>query len=333
MRRLKSSIERQWYSRPDWLLLFAPLAALFRLLAAWRRRNQSAAAMPSPVPVLVVGNIVVGGTGKTPVIIELCRALRAAGRRPVVISRGYGVPGETCRVLPPNAEAAEFGDEPVLIARATLCPVVVGADRAAAVRQVKEQNLGDLVLSDDGLQHYRLARTWEIAVIDGERRLGNGWCLPVGPLREPPARLLRVNAVLINGPLFSAPWLPQGRTFEMQLQPRSWRHLRSGSEVALNDLNLDGATAVAGIGNPQRFFATLRTLGFAGASRAFPDHHPFQPRDFAGLETNRVLLTEKDAVKVQAFAGQDWWSLAVDAQLPAALVREIIAALGDPAAL
>lgn len=328
MNRLTRSLERQWYSRPDWLWLLLPLAWLFRLVSIWRRNRQSACARPAGLPVVVVGNISVGGTGKTPALIAFCLALRGAGIRPVVISRGYGVRQSHSRLLPADADAASFGDEPVLIARATGCPVIVGTDRNASVRLAIEQKLGDLVLSDDGLQHYRLARQFEIAVLDARRRLGNGWCLPLGPLREPPARLLQVDAVLINGPRFEAPWLPPLKTHSMQLRPKHWCQVLSGRVVPLAELDLHGASALAGIGNPERFFQTLRDLGFSGPTRVFPDHHAFTPGDLRGSNGGLLLMTEKDAVKVQRFAEDHWWALVVEADIPPELLQALCRASG-----
>lgn len=327
MNRLKNSIERQWYSRPDWLLPLVPFTLLFRLLAALRRHRQSAAALILPLPVIVVGNIAVGGTGKTPALIALCCALRAAGRRPVVISRAYGTRQARPRQLPPDATAADYGDEPVLIAQATQCPVVVGSERIAAAQLALRENLGDVILSDDGLQHYRLARTWEIAVIDARRRLGNGWCLPVGPLREPATRLRQVDAILVNGGLFAAPWLPQDRTYAMTLRPRYWRHVQTGRQLAPDQLDLTGAHAIAGIGHPQRFFQTLGTLGFAGTISVFGDHHAYRPEDLAAWRDDLLLMTEKDAVKVRDFAAEHWWALGVEADIPAPMLQALLQAL------
>lgn len=323
MNRLTRNIERQWYSRPDWLLLLLPLTLLFRAFTFFRRRLQSADANPTELPVVVVGNINVGGTGKTPVIIALCHALLSAGLKPVVISRGYGAQLDHSRVLRVDGQATEFGDEPVLISRATGCPVVVGTDRVASVRLAVERQLGDVILSDDGLQHYRLARHYEIAVLDSRRRLGNGWCLPVGPLREPPSRLRQVDAVLINGPLFDAPWLPLGKTHAVQLRPKHWRHVLSGREMPLAELEIAGACAIAGIGNPERFFQTLRQLGFGGDTYVFPDHHPFSSADLKDLDASPLLMTEKDAVKVQSFAEPHWWALVVEAEIPSELIQAV----------
>lgn len=329
-RWLKSSVERQWYARPHWLLLLLPLSWLFRLFAARRRRHQLISAYVAPLPVVVVGNIAVGGTGKTPVIIALCAELCEAGWRPVVISRGYGTRQEHSRVLPPEGTAAEYGDEPVLIANATGCPVVIGPDRVASARLVAQRALGDIILSDDGLQHYRLARTWEIAVIDSSRRLGNGRCLPVGPLREPVGRLQEVDAIIVNGAPFTAAWLPVAKTHNTEMRPRYWRHVKTGRRIEVHELNLDGACAIAGIGHPDRFFETLRSLGFAGTTRAFPDHHAFRPEDLAAADDRLLLMTEKDAVKVQAFAGDQWWALSVAAELPPGLLRRLQQAIGRP---
>lgn len=313
---LRHSVERQWYTRPDWLYCLLPLTWLFRWLSAQRRKKQSRRAYQPSLPVVIVGNISVGGTGKTPVIITLAKSLQRHGYRPVIVSRGYGASAQTARLLPANAAPADYGDEPVLIAATTGCPVVVGADRVATVQYVEQHRLGDVILSDDGLQHYRLGRQWEIVVMDSQRRLGNGYCLPVGPLREPAGRLGEVNAVLLNGASFEAPWLPEAKTYTMTLRPVGWRHIRSGELFGLDGLQLDGATAIAGIGNPARFFHTLQQLGFRGPTLSFADHHAFTPEDFSTIGGEVLLMTEKDAVKVRAFAAENWWALVVEADFP-----------------
>jgi tetraacyldisaccharide 4'-kinase len=327
---LRRSLERQWYSRPDWLWLLLPLTWLFQLLSTQRRRKQRRSSYQSTIPVIVIGNISVGGTGKTPTIIALARTLQSRGFKPVVVSRGYGRADDGVKELPPAASAKEYGDEPVLIAIATGCPVVVGVDRVAAVRYVEQCRLGDVILCDDGLQHYRLGRTWEVAVVDSQRRLGNGHLLPLGPLREPPQRLLEVDAVLLNGGLFAAQWLPVGKTYPLALQPVSWVQVSSGRRVPLEELDLSSAAAIAGVGNPQRFFATLQALGFRGPTQAFADHHAFMPADFASFRQPLLLMTEKDAVKVRAFAEEGWWALAVEAHIPANLVDRLCQKLINP---
>lgn len=327
---LRRSVERQWYTRPGWLWCLLPLTWLFRFASMRRRKKQGRAAYHSSLPVVVIGNISVGGTGKTPAIIALAKTLHSRGHRPVIVSRGYGAANQFARVLPVGASAADYGDEPVLISAATGCPVVVGADRVAAVCYVEQHKLGDIILSDDGLQHYRLGRHWEVAVIDSQRRLGNGYCLPVGPLREPAERLRQVDAVLLNGHRFEAPWLPQMKTYTMTLRPMAWRHVRSGELCGLNELELHSATAIAGIGNPTRFFHTLQQLGFCGPTLSFADHHAFAPTDFSAIGDGVVLMTEKDAVKVRPFAADGWWALVVEAEIPEAVHNELLRLLETP---
>ena len=324
---LRRSVERQWYTRPDWLWCLLPLTWLFRFLSAKRRKKQSRSSYQSSLPVVVVGNISVGGTGKTPAIIALAKLLQGRGHHPVIISRGYGAANHVPRQLPVNASARDYGDEPVLIAAATACPVVVGADRVAVVQYVERHKLGNVILSDDGLQHYRLGRQWEIAVVDSQRRLGNGHCLPMGPLREPPERLLSVDTVLLNGEMLDAGWLPKGKTHTMTLRPVAWRQVASGKLVPLHELDLQNASAIAGIGNPPRFFNTLQQLGFAGPTQGFADHHAFTPADFSALGDGILLMTEKDAVKVRSFAADTWWALVVEADFPAAVLDNLLYSL------
>lgn len=323
---LRRSVERQWYTRPDWLWCLLPLTWLFRWLSAWRRKKLLGSSYQSLLPVVVVGNISVGGTGKTPTIIALAKLLQARGHSPVVISRGYGAANHDPRQLPANASAYDYGDEPVLIAAATKCPVIVGKDRVAVVQYVERHKLGDIILSDDGLQHYRLGRQWEIAVVDSQRRLGNGHYLPVGPLREAPTRLQEVDTVLLNGEPFDAGWLPKDKAHAMELRPVAWRHVQSGELTPLHELEFKGenTTAIAGIGNPARFFHTLLQLGFNGRTQSFADHHAFVPEDFSALADVVVLMTEKDAVKVRPFAADNWWALVVEAEFPAAAFARLL---------
>ncbi len=313
-------IENRWYGRPGWLLLLAPLAILFSLVALLRRRIQRRQARPQGVPVIVVGNVSVGGTGKTPTIIALVQLLRAAGFHPGVVSRGYGGLVQDIELVDAASRAAEVGDEPLLIHRHGACPVAVGRERSAAVARLRQAGC-DIVLSDDGLQHYRLARDREIVVIDGRRGLGNGWRLPVGPLRESPRRLREVDWVLLNGD--SALPLPGVTTATMQIKPVVWRNLNTGEKIPLG-AEFPGAAAVAGIGNPERFFTSLGVLGITAECRAFADHHPFQIEDFEFAADRPVLMTEKDATKCEAFARSNWWALQVQAQLPEAFVQDFL---------
>jgi tetraacyldisaccharide 4'-kinase len=304
-----------WQRRGIAQALLLPLSALFGMVVRLRRAMYRVGVLASeklPVPVIVVGNITVGGSGKTPLVLWLTDFLQEHGFRPGIVSRGYGGTEPGPARVSPLSDPARTGDEPVLMARRSGCPVWVGRDRVAAARALLSAEARcDLIISDDGLQHYRLARDFEIAVVDAERRFGNGWLLPAGPLRETHARLSEVNAVVWNG----------------EAAPASGFRMRLSGETFCNVLNpaLTAAAAsfqgkrlhaVAGIGNPQRFFDHLRNLGLTGVSLAFPDHHPYRARDLDSAgDADAVLMTEKDAVKCAAFATERFWALPVQAEV------------------
>lgn len=326
---------RLWYGdrrRSRWL---APLGALFARLAAGRRRRLQARARPVGVPVVVVGNITLGGTGKTPLIIALARRLREAGWRPGVVSRGYGgrAPAYPLFVTP-HTPVAHCGDEPLIIASESDCPVCVAPDRVAAAWQLVAEGC-DLILSDDGLQHYRLARELELAVVDGRRGLGNGRCLPAGPLREPASRLAEVDWVLVNDADGGRqlPSLPMA-SVSMALKPRAWHPVAGGEGRELAYFAPGTVVhAVAGIGHPERFFRTLESLGLEPERHAFSDHHRFRPADLRFADRRPLVMTAKDAVKCRAFAQPHWWYLSVTADLPESFWREFLARvqeLGNP---
>ena len=251
-----------------------------------------------PVPVVVVGNITVGGTGKTPLVIHLARALRALGRHPGIVSRGYRGDAAHVAEVTPGSDPGVVGDEPLLLARRSDCPVFVGRDRVAAARALLARHPRcDLILSDDGLQHYRLDRAVESAVFD-ERGVMNGWCLPAGPLREPVSRLAQVDAVVLNGIAVSpAPSFP-GPVFAMRLLDQGFQRL-DDPLLKCRAADLAGKTlhAVAGIGAPQRFFDRLRAMELVFTEHAFPDHHGFLAEELA-FDGDAILTTEKDAVKL-----------------------------------
>jgi len=332
-----SALERAWYQQSSWAKTLLPLSYLFRGVAAARKHylQKRYQAKPFAVPVVVVGNIAVGGTGKTPLIISLVQSLQAAGIRPGIVSRGYGgQPSKQPRKVNAEGPAEEFGDEPVLIAREAGCPVVIDSDRVAAVEFLLAEFDVDVVLSDDGLQHYRMHRDLEIAVLDARRGLGNGLCLPAGPLREPPERLASVDFVVLNGQVdtntnLNSPALPAvalnpAKRIQMTLQPTFFRHLRSGQRVAASDwTGMSSVHALAGIGNPERFSTTLTTLGLAPQLHSFPDHHAFTQADLEFDDDLPVVMTSKDAVKCEAFAGDNVWVLEVAAELESALVEAI----------
>ncbi|MCC7547478.1 MAG: tetraacyldisaccharide 4'-kinase [Burkholderiales bacterium] len=316
-------IEHFWYRvRPAHLILY-PLSLLFGAVAALRRLAFRAGWLRSermPVPVIVAGNISVGGTGKTPLVIWLVERLRAHGMHPGIVSRGHGGQG-LVRAVTPDTDTDAAGDEPVLLAARSDCPVWIGRRRAEAARALLRAHPEvDVLVCDDGLQHYALARDAEIAVVDGERRFGNGMLLPAGPLREPRSRLAHVNAIVINGgePL-EGMHPPQ---FSMQLSGDMLVNLRDPAiRTPAAQFAQRTVHAVAGIGNPERFFAHLRALGMRITAQPFPDHHRFSEDDLALFGDGHVVMTQKDAVKCRAFARDNFWYLPVDAQVDDALGR------------
>jgi len=282
-------------------------------------------------PLVVVGNISLGGTGKTPLLIALVKFLQAQGFKPGVISRGYGGRApEYPYLLNTGSTAGETGDEPLSIFRRTGCSLCVGPDRVAAARRLEDEGC-DILLSDDGLQHYALGRDIEIAVVDGQRALGNGQCLPVGPLRETPARLKSVDWVIINSPNSegasndSLAVLANMFTIPMHISACEWVEVYSGNRLAPSAFAGQTLDAVAGIGNPQRFYTSLRQLGIAPIEHDFPDHHAFTREDLAFAGPNTLVMTEKDAVKCQGFAPPGWFYLAVDAVLPESFYQAFLA--------
>jgi tetraacyldisaccharide 4'-kinase len=306
-----------WVSAPLY-----PVSLLFRGIVAVRRAAYRSGVIGSTrvsVPVIIVGNISVGGAGKTPLALWLAEFLSRHGRRPGIISRGYGGTIKGPHAVAPHDDPARVGDEPVILARRSGCPVWIGRDRVAAARGLLEANPAcDTLLSDDGLQHYRLQRDVELIVIDGERGLGNGWMLPAGPLREPPSRLHEADAVVVNGEQHAADVHPHA--FPMRVEGTEFHNVRDPRRVVGPEHFRGRAVqAVAGIGHPPRFFAHLRSLGIEFEAHAFRDHHAFSPRDIAFAGADAILMTEKDAVKCAAFASDECWALRVDAVPDAAL--------------
>ncbi|MDR6982587.1 tetraacyldisaccharide 4'-kinase [Rheinheimera pacifica] len=311
-----SFTERLWYQghKAYWLLL--PLAWLYGVITALRRmlfRSGIKQQIRVKAPVIVVGNISIGGTGKTPFTLLLCDTLRKQGWKPGIVSRGYGANiNAPILVMPEVATAAGVGDEPLLLAQRSGCPVVVCPDRVAAARFLLQQTHCNIIISDDGLQHYRLARDMEIVLIDGSRGLGNGQLLPAGPLREGAWRLKQADLVVAN----SQPYAQADGV--MQLQAATAKALCSEATLTPGPVTL-----VAGIGNPQRFERTALAAGFTIAARHyFVDHHKFSAADFTDIQ-GPVLMTEKDAVKCREFARADWFSLGVDATLDNTLQQKL----------
>lgn len=323
-----------WYNKRWWAWLLLPLAWLYQCLSFIHRYFQKKKTIRLSVPVVIIGNISVGGTGKTPVIIALANALREQGIFVGIISRGYGsnAPSYPYHVSADDS-ASVAGDEPLLIAQTTQCPIVIGQDRVAAGRALLHKHPQvSLLLSDDGLQHDRLGRDMEVVVIDGERGLGNHFCLPAGPLREPAKRLASVDWVLLNQHASVEP--SQKNTVNhalapIYLAPTAWRHIASQTVFPLQPLPWAESNQhqtpimMAGIGHPQRFFKTLTTLGIEGEACAFDDHYQYTNNDFALWQERVVLMTEKDAVKCQTIAHPQLWSLRVEMTLPDAFIAGV----------
>ncbi|MDR2031770.1 MAG: tetraacyldisaccharide 4'-kinase [Azoarcus sp.] len=333
-----ASAPRFWRRRGGLSLPLRPAAMLFRAAATLRRmlyRRDLLRRERLPVPVIVVGNIAVGGSGKTPVVAWLADELRRAGRRPGIVARGYGgdiaATGHAC-LVGAEADPAACGDEPVLLARLTGCPVAIARDRAAAARVLLAAHPEcDLIISDDGMQHYRLARALEIAVLD-EAALGNHCLLPAGPLREPLVRLAEVDLILAHGALSPRVRAAAGATpivamrlagerFRSLARPGEWRDAAffAGQRVH----------ALAGIGQPQRFFDQLAAMGLAVTPHPFPDHHRYRAADLAFAPGEPKLMTSKDAVKCAPFAPPDAWEFPVRAIIGAEAADHILEKLDD----
>ena len=311
---------RHWYRLSAVSLLLFPLSLAFRLVVALRRTLFRVGVLPSVrlhVPVIIVGNLTVGGTGKTPLILALVDALRAKGRRPGILSRGHGGADTGPRAVSEGDDAARVGDEPLLLAERSGCPVWIGADRAAAAGALLAAHPRcDVILCDDGLQHYRLQRDFEIAVED-ERGFGNGLLLPAGPLREPAGR--RVDATVVNGAE------PKPGAFRMRLAPAGlYRVGGRGAPLAQAELSGKKLHAIAGIGNPERFFDGLSRMGLAFSAHPFPDHYAFRAADLEFADCDFVLMTEKDAVKCRHFGRRDLIAVRVEAELDSALSELIL---------
>lgn len=315
------SLEHYWYRQNplSWLLL--PLSWLFCAVAVSRRKFYQLKIKKSfsaEVPVVVIGNIVVGGSGKTPLLIAICEYIIENGFRPGVVSRGYGGSITGLKQVAQGDPAELVGDEPLMIYQRTKVPVVVGADRVAAVNQLLENNQCDIVLSDDGLQHYRMQRDVEIVVVDACRKFGNGFCLPAGPLREPVSRLDDVDMVVYNG---AASATAQACSYTLKIV--DLYHLGSGESQALSALHDKTIHAVAGIGNPGRFFTQLRDNGLDVVEHSFADHHSYKQDDFYGWHDDCIIMTEKDAVKCRVLSLPDAWVVRVKADITKTLESQL----------
>lgn len=292
-------------------ILLLPLSGFFCVLSKLRKKAYNIgvfASYKAPLPVIIIGNISVGGTGKTPLIIELVKQLQAMGKKPGVISRGYGGNASSWpQIVSQNTNAKKVGDEPQLIFQRTQCPLVVGPNRQQDIELLISQFDCDVVLSDDGLQHYALQRDLEIVVVDNKRQFGNGFCIPSGPLRESVSRLQSVDLVLLNG------GSEEQAAFSMQAT--NCLSLNGLESIKLASFKGSKVHAVAGIGHPQRFFDMLNSFGIQVISHAFIDHHKFVQADFEFADSYPVLMTEKDAIKCHDFDLTNHWSVPIDIKL------------------
>lgn len=311
-----------WYNgrKPPAYFLLLPLSWLF-CAAVWLRRMLYRLGIfrshRLPVPVIVIGNITAGGSGKTPLVMWLARFLQDKGYRPGIVSRGYGGTAKSWpQQVRSDSDYVVVGDEAVMIAARTECPMAVGPDRTEVARSLLQYHDIDIILTDDGLQHYALKRDIEIAVVDGERRFGNGQCLPSGPLRERPARLDEVDMIVVNG---------NGERHEhpMTVSSQFAVNLQTSETLSLGSF-FGKVHAVAGIGNPERFFVELRNAGLHIEEHEFPDHYPYTEADLDFADDLPVLMTEKDAVKCIRFANNRLWCVPASVEMGKAFVQRLL---------
>ncbi len=327
--RFRIGITDGWRRRGPMAWFLLPLSGLYCAVVSLRHACYRKRVLPVrrfPFPIVVVGNLTVGGSGKTPLVVALANRLVGEGYRPGVVSRGYGGRARSRpQIVTADSDPSAAGDEAVLIARRTGCPVVVDPDRCRAVDRLRDAFHCDLVVSDDGLQHHRLGRSVEIIVIDGSTRFGNGFCLPAGPLRESASRVRDVDLVVCNG------GVPADHEYRMSLRLGSLMRVsdfRTRSDIQA--LAADKVHAVAGIAHPQRFFNDLQRIGLATYAHGFPDHHRYSSSDFDFGDDLPIIMTEKDAVKCREFADSRMWFVSVTADVDETFYRQILSRLKRP---
>ncbi len=328
----QDTIRQAWRKKNTlFYAVLVPLSWLFALISFLRRQAYRLGILKShalSVPVIIVGNIHVGGSGKTPVVIWLVQQLKQQGYSPAVISRGYGGTAKLPTAVNANSNPKIVGDEPVLIANRCDCPVWVGVDRVhVGAELLKVHPDCNVIVSDDGLQHYRLKRDMEIAVIDAETYLKNVCLLPAGSLREPMRRLRKVDAVIKNGHENDDDEHVATMTdaYQMQLTGTQFYNLVDPDiKAAAIYFKRKSIKAIAGIGNPDRFFEHLRQLGLNFSASSFEDHHAFTAADLAQMECDVLLMTEKDAVKCRPFAQSHHWVLPIEAKIDGDLMQLVL---------
>ena len=315
-----SMVVDAWYNKSLWLYLLTPFSLIYSFVASRRRRKFLSGKRNSwkpDTPIIIVGNITIGGTGKTPLVKYIANELRDLGYKPGIVSRGYGGNYSGTHEVNSTSTYKETGDEAQILSKLNL-PFYLDRNRPRAVKSLVENNDCDVVIADDGLQHYQLGRDIEIVVIDGARRLGNALCFPAGPLRESSARLKSVDFIVNNGGPSS-----EGESL-MTISPANFVHLNSNKSYSVNSWPMHNQVhAVAGLGNPGRFFDTLTRLGFEVIRHSFPDHHKFNQKDLYFLDNLPIIMTEKDASKCKHFGNTKIWYLTIEAELPNEFIAEI----------
>jgi tetraacyldisaccharide 4'-kinase len=324
-------VTKSWYQGAFWLYLLWPLYLIYSVVTLLRKYLYKSGIFKSyraKVPVVVVGNITLGGTGKSPLVAYLVDSLKEMGFKPGVVSRGYGatISSGDVREVNTNSLVSEVGDEPLMLKQRVGCPIFVSPTRALAVQALEKKGC-DIVITDDGLQHYALDREIEICVFDGERKWGNGHLLPMGPMREPLNRIKATDFVVMNGADWMGPEQPKNAAFRMDLKAGKLRSLVGEQTLSLSELKGKEVDAIAGIGNPERFFNTLVIQGLLVESHRFSDHHTYTQSDVSFECDRPLIMTEKDAVKCQAFNLQEAWYLPVSAKLSGDLAAQIVTTL------
>lgn len=328
-------ITKAWYKGALWLYLLWPLSLIYQFVIYIRRyfyRQGIFKTHRVDVPVIVVGNITVGGTGKSPLVCHLVESLRNKGFNPGIISRGYGAKLARHQVREVFAQSlpSEVGDEPLMLKKKLGCQVFVSPSRVLAAKAIQKAGC-DIIISDDGLQHYALYRDIEVCVFDGQRKWGNGYLLPMGPLREPISRLKSIPYLVVNGANNAGSYGQSGlnqKEFSMTLHAQSLICMNTGSTKPLQEFSQKTVHAVAGIGHPERFFNTLQEAGIQLETHAFGDHHAYKHGDFQFDQDLPIIMTEKDAVKCESFELKNAWFLPVSANLNGDLAGQIVKDVG-----
>ena len=319
-------LEEAWYENKSWIKIFLPLSWIYRFLFKIFRNRAIASSWKPDIKTIVIGNITAGGTGKTPLTIWLTNELKKQGYRPGIISRGYkGSAKNYPMQIDYSSSASDVGDEPMIIFKNTLSPIVVGPDRVESAKYLISKNNCDILLSDDGLQHFRLGRDVEIAMIDGIRKFGNNHLLPAGPLREPIKKLEQVDFVINTNNFYSSKAEKLENNFLMTYKPVKWVSLQSLKSIDINDWSKDRIVyGIAGIGNPSSFFSLLRSLGFQVIEKIFPDHHEFVDTDFNEMNDLPIIMTEKDAIKCNFLRNPNCWYLKIEPNIPEKFKSDLI---------